>query len=411
LDNHPIPQDITGFQFKLVGKMTVRQFIYVGTGVLLAWLVYFILKFPFIISLPLALFFTLGGLALAFLPVNGRPLDVMIANFLKAVFAPTQYTYGKQAGTGIPSPLPTINQNPKQSEPAPAETPQFTPQAPPYIQTPTAPPAVQQEPVAGVAPQEQSAQIGPQHTESPIPFPTQAEPLNVSASVSQDSIREEEREIESNEQTIEKQISAGQNQNRDTSELQRKLDEILKQKEELEKELSTLKTRLNDTSADIQNQNPPSAEISLPTPPPTAMPELAVVPGATPPPAQTQVPSPAQMPTPSPTAQPAQNTPLDADPNLVKGVVKDSRGNPLQNILVEVKDEEDNPVRAFKTNGKGEFASATSLANGHYIVVLEDPKMVHKFDTLSIDALGAPLAPLEVISIDPREELRRELFN
>ena len=102
---------------------------------------------------------------------------------------------------------------------------------------------------------------------------------------------------------------------------------------------------------------------------------------------------------------------LEEEPNLIKGVVKDPRGNPIQNILVEVKDDEDNPVRAFKTNNLGVFASATSLANGHYTIVLEDPKLVHKFDTLSINATGAPITTLEVTSIDPREELRRELFN
>src|SRR4051812_35646257 len=104
MENHPIPQDITGFQFKLVGKMTVRQFIYVGTGVLLAWLVYFILKFPLLLSLPLALIFSLGGVALAFLPIDGRPLDVMLGNFLKAVFAPTQYIYDKKGGPFTPVP-------------------------------------------------------------------------------------------------------------------------------------------------------------------------------------------------------------------------------------------------------------------------------------------------------------------
>ena len=102
---------------------------------------------------------------------------------------------------------------------------------------------------------------------------------------------------------------------------------------------------------------------------------------------------------------------LEEEPNLIKGVVRDPRGNPIQNILVEVKDDEDNPVRAFKTNNLGVFASATSLANGHYTIVLEDPKLVHKFDTLSINATGAPITTLEVTSIDPREELRRELFN
>ena len=99
------------------------------------------------------------------------------------------------------------------------------------------------------------------------------------------------------------------------------------------------------------------------------------------------------------------------EPNLITGIVKDPRGNPLPNILVEVKDPEDNPVRAFKTNGLGQFAAATSLTNGKYIIAFEDPKGQNKFDTVEIEATGTPIMPLEIISVDPREELRRELFN
>jgi hypothetical protein len=105
------------------------------------------------------------------------------------------------------------------------------------------------------------------------------------------------------------------------------------------------------------------------------------------------------------------NTTLPIEPNLIVGTVKDPRGNLLQNILVEVVDLEGNPVRAFKTNNLGKFASATSVANGKYKIILEDPKQEHRFDEIQIEATGAPILPLEIKSIDKREELRRELFN
>jgi len=38
MENHPLPQDITGFQFKLIGNMTVKQFSYLAVGVILAWI-------------------------------------------------------------------------------------------------------------------------------------------------------------------------------------------------------------------------------------------------------------------------------------------------------------------------------------------------------------------------------------
>jgi hypothetical protein len=98
-------------------------------------------------------------------------------------------------------------------------------------------------------------------------------------------------------------------------------------------------------------------------------------------------------------------------PNIISGIVKDPRGNPLSSVLVEVKDADSNPVRAFKTNGVGQFASATQLTNGVYTMEFEDPKEENKFDSIQFEAKGEIILPVEVISTDKREELRRELFN
>jgi hypothetical protein len=98
-------------------------------------------------------------------------------------------------------------------------------------------------------------------------------------------------------------------------------------------------------------------------------------------------------------------------PNLVTGIVKDPRGNPLGNILVEIKDADSNPVRAFKTNPLGQFASATPINNGTYTIEFEDPKSENKFDIIQFSASGQIILPIEVISVDTREELRRSLFN
>ena len=75
------------------------------------------------------------------------------------------------------------------------------------------------------------------------------------------------------------------------------------------------------------------------------------------------------------------------------------------------KDKEGNPVRAFKTNEVGRFASATPLMNGTYAIEFEDPKGANRFDIVSFSVEGSIILPLEIISTDTREELRRELFN
>ena len=97
-------------------------------------------------------------------------------------------------------------------------------------------------------------------------------------------------------------------------------------------------------------------------------------------------------------------------PNLITGVTRDPRGNPLSNILVEIKDKENNPIRAFKTNEVGKFASATPLMNGTYTVEFEDPKAQNKFEKITMHVAGQIIMPIEAISIDTREELRRSLF-
>src|ERR1035437_9296003 len=94
MDNHPIPQDITGFEFKLVGNMTLKQFAYVAAGAIIG-LVFYAMPVPMIVRIPFVIISVGIGAIFAFVPFEGRPLDVMIKNFLKAVFNPTQYIYQK----------------------------------------------------------------------------------------------------------------------------------------------------------------------------------------------------------------------------------------------------------------------------------------------------------------------------
>ena len=97
MENHPIPQDVTGFQFKLIGNMTVRQFAYLATGIVMGWI---FLQFPvsIFIKFPFSVFFAISGIGLAFFPISGRPMDAMIGSFIKALLRPTQFVYEKTGG-------------------------------------------------------------------------------------------------------------------------------------------------------------------------------------------------------------------------------------------------------------------------------------------------------------------------
>src|SRR3989304_5650035 len=94
MDHHPIPRQITSFEFKLVGFLTIKQFIYLIIFVALGFVVYSLFPIP-ILNIFFALITAGAGAAFAFLPINDRPLDVWIKNLLKRLTSPTQYQFKK----------------------------------------------------------------------------------------------------------------------------------------------------------------------------------------------------------------------------------------------------------------------------------------------------------------------------
>lgn len=94
MKQHPVPQHIASYQFRLVGQMTLRQFLELAAGLLAAWGIYS-LGISSIIKIPLAFLSAASGAAIAFLPINERPLDVWVRNFLKSVYSPTQFFWKK----------------------------------------------------------------------------------------------------------------------------------------------------------------------------------------------------------------------------------------------------------------------------------------------------------------------------
>lgn len=405
MENHPIPQNVTGFQFKLIGDMTVRQFGYLATGAIFGWIV-FSLPFPTLLRLPLAALFALGGVSLAFVPVGGRPMDTMIAYFLQALFAPNQFVYQKIGGQLIP---PTLAQKktgkpaspdgsfavarylqsiPKKKSPLDQKEEQllaslFTASLPP-------PPPPRASPSQGgpASPEEP-----PQLIFSPLPIILSQEeekatithaPEDIAQSLAQaaHTIEEEIEEVKKEEHQKE-DVQEKAKLHDAIAKLERELQDVLSQKQQVEKQLAELVTKLAD------EKKGPTFVPSVATPK-VVTPNVRKIPKS---------------------MGKAVGLPLVPDsPNLLTGVVKDSRGNVLPNMLVEVKDAHGNPVRAFKTNILGQFASATTLPNGTYTIAFEDPNEQHIFDTIELAVSGDIISPLEVVSEDAREQLRKELF-
>jgi len=85
---HPIPQQISSYQFRLVGDMTLKQFFQLAGGALVSLLFYASPLHP-LIKWPFILFFALLGVALAFLPFEDRPLERWIIAFFRSIYSPT----------------------------------------------------------------------------------------------------------------------------------------------------------------------------------------------------------------------------------------------------------------------------------------------------------------------------------
>lgn len=95
MQSHPVPQNITGFEFKLVGFLTIRQFGYLAAAGILSFIVY-VLPLYLIIKVFLILPLVLLGGALAFLPINDIPFDRWIVSFVRSVYSPTKLVWRKR---------------------------------------------------------------------------------------------------------------------------------------------------------------------------------------------------------------------------------------------------------------------------------------------------------------------------
>src|SRR3989344_3627510 len=303
MENHPIPQDVTGFKFKLIGSITVKQFLYLlGFGILTT--VAFVLPINILIKAPTMAAFALVGVALAFVPIEGRPMDVMLVNFAKAIPSENRYLYRKRGANlatfQVFGELPKKQGAPRQGGVAKVANPQ-------------------DEKKAVLLSRLRNSPFRPDQSETRILDTINSYFTNGSSAVSTPPVLGSPMVV---------------NQENTASELNKKrLDEIAK-----------------------EAQRPPPV------------------------------------------------------PNVVLGIIRDARGKTLPNILVEVIDSNGIPVRAFKTNALGQFASATQLQNGTYKIYFEDPQKNHEFEATEITLKGEIFNPLEITSVDAREKLRRELF-
>lgn len=450
MENHPIPQDVTGFKFKIIGSMTIKQFGYVIAAGIFCTITFAlpIEGLAALLKFPLILLFAAVGFALAFVPVGGRPLDKMLVYFATSIPKENQFVYHKQGvdlnqyeffkPVKVTAQATQVAQQPKSNANRTAlasalrnsyfrpdeeelqyfssikasfdnpATPVATPPMTSKVQLPSTPPLPSQAPVSSPPPTPVNvgAVPAPLPSVEPVtPVIKEREVINpvapVQPTITTDEIKEKlaqapEAATKTQQDTKKEEVAEIAKEIQDI----KTAEQTAGKTEELENKIRDLEQKLAEAlgqTAQYQNQvlnqakQPTATNVVTPVEK-QAAPAQSVKTVT----AQTQLNS--GFPT------------LPDIPNIILGIIKDPRGKVLQNILVEVVDSNELPVRAFKTNALGQFISATPLPNGTYKIYFDDPGKTHEFETVQVEMKGEIFNPIEVTSVDQREKLRRDLF-
>lgn len=332
MQQHPIPQNVTQYQFRLVGDMTLKQFLELAGGGLLAYL-FFASNLIFIIKWPLVILSILLGAGLAFFPVEDRPLDQWIINFVKAIYAPTRFIWQK------------TNKIPRLFL--------FEAHAPDVVNTITktikAPNLSSQSTQASDLSEVESTKISSLDSlfkSLPSPQPesrSTAKPENISVSKPTIAIR--------------------------------KL-----------KPLSTLSTSDLHVPASAPT---PVAKTVVPQPEnmSTAKPENNVIFTAPSAPSTNTHTSQTTLKHITLPASPKQ-------PNFVTGVVVDQNEKLVENAIIQIVSDDGIPQRAMKTNSLGQFYTSTPLRPGTYVIELDKPGLTFTPQQLIVN--DTVLSPIEL---------------
>lgn len=389
---HPVPQHIAAFEFKLIGDLTIKQFLFAGVGIAVCYAAW-VSALNFLVKWGIILTSAGLGLGTAFFPIQDRTLDQWLLNFVLAIFSPTQRLWRKE-------PLPpeylredysrfltsqVLSMTPIQSrrrlqqylgeleekETATAAEEEFIEKLnfdlplPSMLETPTkevlkGPPASEGEkelvnialgptykiPLRrNITPGrkirlptiEGTIRLKPRKEPQPlierkIPAPKPKEPIK-------ELIKENGRLERMQKQNIELQTRL--------EEAEKQLKSLTELKKERPKD-ETYSARLLEQEREVQKLTkavgiPPVVEKRI--------------------------------------------------PNIISGIVKDREGKLLENAVVIIKDQDGDPVRALKTNGLGQFAISTPLENGKYTVEISGKE--RNFDIMEITTDGSILSPIE----------------
>lgn len=345
---HPIPQNVTSFQFHLIGDMTLKQFLYLATGAGIAYFLFVFLAASYpIVAWPLIIISASAGIAFAFLPFGSRPLDYWFVSFIKAIYSPTERVWKKNGKTFEEDPSFgnrfMMYQKPVQPKPQPQEEKMLMTQPIPQT-TPPLPPPPPSKPVPPELPT--TDELG-----KTVDLARQAQNLKFRIIQSERALHQIKTETQKPHAIP---INYTQQVNRIMADLQTLVDQASEIKSQLDEVTKTEAEKAVAPVLPVQLKE----KIKVIIPPKAKRTQLA----------------------------------LTTFPNVINGVVKDKSGNYLESVVAVIYDKEGLPVRALKTNKLGQFSGSTPLSNGTFTLELEKDGLT--FDVLQVELNGEVLPPL-----------------
>lgn len=346
-EQHPVPQEISSYQFRLVGDMTLKQFFQLAGGAVVGLIIYS-LPIPGFLRWPLVVIAVVAGAAFAFLPIQDRPLEKWIAAFFRSIYSPTIFVWQKNQ--------PSTQYFAAQADPAAQITPDIEPGETVHNQAAHSLDTSEKNflnkialmlggPSSATKPEQQ---VPSEPAPPPIaPVPSEPGPTIISEYREEPVTEQPKIEIEQKEEPKELEVP--------------KIDEI----------------KIEPKGFDVIDETPTQTQTQ----------PVGEVFNAS----QGQLSgSAAQF---SPEAAPP--TP-PSQPNIVVGQVMDINGKIVEGAILEITDNAGRPTRALKTNRVGHFAIVTPLANGEYRIATEKEGLM--FDPVSIVASGEILNPIVIRS-------------
>lgn len=308
MEQHAVPQEISSYQFHLVGDMTLKQFLELAGGVLVGVIIY-ALPIIGIIKWPLILFSAGAGAALAFIPFEERPLEQWVFAFFRSIYSPTIFNWDNAVKQEVFG-----SEDQTQTQTAPTKT--------------VFPNKLEEAEVSFLS--KVSKLFTPSLTTVETIAPTPATPPTAAP-------------MQTTPQTqIPQQIGGG-----------------------VKPLVSDVKVEVPATTpVYVQTQPMRKEEQAVNT-------GASQVPMQTGQVSQTMVASQQTQAAPAQFSNAAAGPIPTNIPNTIIGQVLDTTGKIIEGAILEIRDSAGRPVRALKTNKAGHFLSVTPLASGKYQLLVE----------------------------------------